>query len=77
MSAKQKRYIKQTFSLHADLVENLKTAAWYYRMQQTEIVEKALTQYFKRLLRLPSIRRPKEAHAQGTLTRGGRRTAQG
>ncbi|GEM_PF-4808380 len=55
----KKRYSKQTFSLRADLAENLKTAAWYYRTQQTEIVEKALDSYFKRFLRLPSVKRPK------------------
>jgi hypothetical protein len=54
-----KHFVKQTFSIDADLAENLKTAAWYYRMPQTQIVEIALRQYFKRQLRLPSIKRPK------------------
>jgi len=53
-----KRFVKQTFSLDADLAENLKAAAWYYRTPQTQIVEQALRQYFKRTLRLPSIKRP-------------------
>ena len=55
---RKKRYVKQTFSLDARLADNLKTAAWYHRTQQTTIVEKALERYFKLFLKLPAIKRP-------------------
>jgi len=56
----KRKYVKQTFSLDTNVSENLRTAAWYYRTPQSQIVEKALEEYFKRL-KLPAVKsRPKK-----------------